>query len=115
MVTGTVLSLAATAQPLLAIPVGVSAGAFDFIGITERYESDLAVFARRFLPGAATAERARVNSGAATPAIRWTRNCAPASNGTTRTTCGFTAGHWVAGLIARPDSGGAPRDPAARM
>ena len=35
---------------------------FDFIGITERYESDLAAFARRFLPGAATAERARVNT-----------------------------------------------------
>jgi len=35
---------------------------FDFIGITERYESDLASFARRFLPGTATAERARVNT-----------------------------------------------------
>jgi hypothetical protein len=35
---------------------------FDFIGITEHYESDLATFARRYLPGAATAERARVNT-----------------------------------------------------
>jgi len=40
---------------------GFPASRFHFIGITERYESDLAEFADRFLPGAPPASRARVN------------------------------------------------------